>query len=90
MNKMIVFMIAISVLLSACNGGQPIPAATPLPTAVPPGAMPAGEDGGWIVGFQHEFGPDFWAEGVHNYGFYIQCAVPGYEDFGSEWITFEN
>ncbi len=83
------FIIFVGFALIACNSQPSTPLATPLPTAVPPESVPSGEGGGWAVGFRHEFGPDFWEEGVHQYGFYIKCPVPGFEDYGSDWITFE-
>lgn len=89
MRQILLFGILMGWVLMACNSQPPIQAATPLPTAVPPESMPAGEDGGWTVGFRHEFGPNFWEEGMHQYGFHIQCAVPGFEKYGSDWISFE-
>lgn len=90
MKKSLLFVVVMGFWLIACSSLNPAPpAATPLPTAVPPEAMPAGEDGGWVVGFQHEFGPNFWEAGIHEYGFYVQCPLPGFEDYGSEWLSFE-
>jgi hypothetical protein len=84
---LLIFTMGFLLLLLACN--QTPPAATPLPTAVPPEIMPAGEDGGWVIGLQHEFGPDFWEEGTHEYGFFVQCPLPGFENYGTDWLTFK-
>lgn len=60
---------------------------TPLPTAVPPASLPAGEES-WALGFRHEFPPDFWSTGFHRYAFRVECPVTGIGVFASEWVSF--
>jgi len=74
-------------MLVGCS--QPAPSDLPksLPTAVPPESLA----GAWGISFAVEFPPGFWSDGVHRYGFHLQCPIPigNSEDFGSEWQEFQ-
>lgn len=77
----------------ACSQAAPAPTqtspptaapATMLPTAVPPDTIA----GSWAISFEHPFPDDFWAAGVHRYGFYIDCPLLMQESYGSDWVFF--
>jgi hypothetical protein len=57
------------------------PEATSLPTAVPPDES----SGTWALPFEYAFPAGSWSEGVHRYGFLIDCAILEARFVGSEW-----
>jgi hypothetical protein len=92
MKRLYTTLLLLIIVLAACAAQPeptPTPQPTPLPTAVPPQNPPASEDASWMVSFTHEFGPGFWEQGFHKYGFLIDCSITDLEQFSSEWIPFQ-
>ena len=83
--KRLVLVCLLGLILVACGPVAEVP--TPLPTAIPPDALP--EQGGWAVGFQYEFPPGTFGVGRHRYAFLIHCPVVSSEDVNYGWHTFE-
>lgn len=89
MKRLMFLYCLVGLLLVACSGAAPEVLPTPLPTAVPP-ERPAAP-GDWAVSFQRTFPPGYWPEGIHRYGYRLQCAPPisTLDDFSSEWQEFQ-
>lgn len=95
--KILLLTFFVSLLLAACGGEAPVeqvtsvpapteapPGPTPLPTAVPPDSVAAGN---WAITYRYDFTDAFWVPGDHTYGFKIFCPNLVY-DFSGEWIFF--
>lgn len=77
-------LLLVSMIAVACSGA---PAATPLPTAVPPADVAQG-GGTWGIGFNTEFPGSFWQEGPHRYAFGIECPSLGTDPLMLGWNEF--
>jgi hypothetical protein len=82
-------LVVCSLLLMLASCGQVEEVPTPLPTAVPPAALPSGDPGVWAVGFQHEFPVGIFGQGAHRYSFLIHCPVTQMENDKTDWQYFE-
>lgn len=83
MKRLIAYCL-LGLILAACGSTAEVP--TPLPTAVPPDALP---EQSWAVSFQYEFPPGSLGVGRHRYAFLIHCPVMSSEDTNSGWHYFE-
>jgi hypothetical protein len=77
----------VGLVLAACGPVAEVP--TPLPTAVPPDAIPAGEEGLWAIDFRYEFPKGTFGLGPHRYRFWIHCPVTSSDDTITDWLLFE-
>ena len=77
----------VGLILAACGPTAEVP--TPLPTAVPPDVMPAGDEGFWAISFKYEFPEETFGLGLHRYRLWIHCPVMSAEDTVTDWLMFE-
>lgn len=73
--------------LAACGSTAEVP--TPLPTAVPPDIMPAGDEELWAISFKYEFPEKTFELGPHRYRLWVHCPVVSAEDTVTDWRLFE-
>ncbi len=73
--------------LAACGSTPEVP--TPLPTAVPPDVMPAGDEEFWAISFKYEFPEKTFELGPHRYRLWVHCPVVSAEDTVTDWLLFE-
>jgi len=84
-------MILGCLMLAACTAQAGLAAPTPTPAAPPSlstAVGPEAQPGTWAVSFSYEFPPGFWPEGLHRYGFYMDCPVMQQFNVPSEYVDF--